>query len=501
MRQKTQNGSVLLMTTLILLAITCLFVVSLNLSRMQWELAVIKKNSSNTYYLAESAVKGQINLMNAFLQSELPSLLEKEIEPNYIERWLEGKKGIKYDEHESRFMADESLSEALSKAIYKSLKETYVGNDKIQNYEVQGDRATSQHVTKVSIKVTDKDALGHLLEKYCLRIEAIAQTKAEGKGYDKQCVEALVQLHVPKNIKSQINEKYRWNKEGLPNHLAKGLFCASDILIKEGGQLHVRGGIDIGEMPWVYEMSTKEEVNYALTAEESINEANLRPCLVSNRQDGKERRIDRDLEEWVDVNTLPNSSHKWCYKTPIQVVDYSDYRVDLGAFYINEGEGFKPYPTWLINPYQDVTLCIEASGSKDHFVGWIISKGPVQIKGNMTITGGMIIGGPKINHGDEGKIDFSNMDSVGLCVKQGTVNVTYDIKVLETLMNAPNEAQSLQKKLLDALYLTDYSGRRGSSWKEYRKSDHWGAAHYTKESQLLVDMGDIYLEMSSLKQM
>ena len=70
-----------------------------------------------------------------------------------------------------------------------------------------------------------------------------------------------------------------------------------------------------------------------------------------------------------------------------------------------------------------------------------------------------------------------------------------------SLQNASIQEQSLQKKLLDALYLTDYSGRRGSSWKDYKKTDHWGAVHYTKASQLLVDMGDIYLEMSSLKQM
>ena len=500
MRQKTQNGSVLFTTTLILLVIMCMFVVSLNLSRMQWELAVIKKNSSNTYYLAESAARRQVKLMNTFLQSELPRLLEKEIEPSYIKRWLEGKTGIKYDEHQSVFVADESLSEAISKVSYESLKEAYVGKDKIQKYEVQGDRVTSQHVTKVTIEVTDKDELGYSLEKYCLRIKAVAETKAEGKGYDKQCVEALVQLHVPKNINNQIYEKYSWNEGIIPNHLAKALFCCSDMLIKEDGQLHVRGGIDIGEMPWVYEKSSEEEVSYVLTAEETMNETDLRRCLISNRQDGKERKVDREFEEWIDSNSLPNSYYEWRYKTPIKVVDYSNYKVDLEEFFIDEGEGLMPYPTWLINPYQDVTLCIEASGSKDHFVGWIISKGPVQITGDMTITGGMIIGGPNINSGDEGKIDFFNMDSVGLCVEQGKVNVVYDIKALESLMNTPALEQSLQKKLLDALYLTDYSGRRGPSWKDYKKSGHWGAVHYMDESQLVVDMGDIYLEMKSLKQ-
>lgn len=476
-----------------------MFVISLNLSRMQWELALIKKNSSNTYYLAESAAQRQVNLMNAFLESELPGLLEKKIEPNYIERWLAGKKGIKYDEHQSVFVADELLSESISKAIYESLKEAYVGLDKIQKYEVQGNRATSQHVTEVTIKVDDKDQSGHPLKKYYLRVEAVAQTKAQGKGYDKQCVEAIIQIHVPKEINNQIYEKYSWNEGVIPNNLAHGLFCCSDILIKEGGELHVNGGVDIGDTPWVYEKTTEDVVSYALTGKGSMDEMNLTPCLLSNRQNGKERRADRHLEELIDSNVLPNSCHAWCYKTPIEVVDYGNHIVDLAEFYIDEGKGLKPYPTWLINPYKEVTLIIETSDNKDHFVGWIISKGPVQIRGNMTISGGILIGGPDINSGDASDINFSSMDSVGICIEQGKVNLEYDIKTLETLMNIPVKDQSLQKKLLDTLYLTDYSGRKGSSWKDYKKSDHWGAVHYINDSQLVVDMDEIYIKMESLK--
>ena len=64
-------------------------------------------------------------------------------------------------------------------------------------------------------------------------------------------------------------------------------------------------------MPWVYEMSAKEEVSYALTAEQSMNETDFMSCLISNRQDGKERIVDREFEEWIDSNSLPNSYYEW----------------------------------------------------------------------------------------------------------------------------------------------------------------------------------------------
>lgn len=501
MQQKAQEGSVLWITTLILLVISWMIVISLSLSKMQWELALIKRNSSNTYFLAKSAVQRQVSIMNAFAQSQLPSLLEEEIQPNYIKKWIDGEEGIEYDVHKEVFVIDESLPDYLSEIIYNQLMSQYVGKDKVVKYEVQGNRQFSEQVTKIQISVKDKDASGHTLKKHRLRIEAVAETKVQGKGYDKQCVEAILQIHIPKEISSQIHEQYAWNEEELPDGLKYGLICCSDILIKEGGELSVSGGLYVGETPYVYELTSEGIATYTLSTKGTSYGTILRQGVVSNKQEGKTMVEEINLEAIIAPNELPVNDHKWCYSTPIEIIDHKNNKVDLAEFYIDEGGGVSPYPTWLINPYEDVTLRIEAHEDKNHFVGWIISKGPVQINDNVFMTGGIIIGGPKTSIEDEYVVDFEKADQAGLCIVQGAVEINYDIKVLEKLMNIPIKEHKLQRKLLDALYLTDYSGTMGTSWKNYKQSGKRGAVHYTDESLIEVDMEEIYIEVESMKQL
>lgn len=80
-----QNGNIMLITTIILLVLTIIVVSCINISGMQFKLSILERNTSNTYYLAESAIEKQVDAVNKSLESEISNLV-KEVNDKYIDQ-------------------------------------------------------------------------------------------------------------------------------------------------------------------------------------------------------------------------------------------------------------------------------------------------------------------------------------------------------------------------------------------------------------------------------
>ena len=59
-----EEGSAMLITTIILLVLMVIVATTISISGMQFDLAMLNRNTSNTYYLAKSALDKQVDTMN-----------------------------------------------------------------------------------------------------------------------------------------------------------------------------------------------------------------------------------------------------------------------------------------------------------------------------------------------------------------------------------------------------------------------------------------------------
>lgn len=259
---KDQNGSAMLMTAVILLILSLIIASSLTLAGMTLDIAVLKRNTSNTYYLAESAVLKQVDTMNKALENEIAHIIESQISTYYISELVSGGDGVKHNTKEHILEVDKEQDDLLvrvKKAVYDYLVVNYVGED--IGYKVQSDRSESDYATQVKIEVSNLDEVGETLPNDTLRVIATAMTQKEMEVYDQQTVEALVKIDTPTEIKNQIHEKYEWN-HGVPEQLRSSLLCYSDVLVKDAGNLRIDGDVRVGGKPNIEGNITGETITY-----------------------------------------------------------------------------------------------------------------------------------------------------------------------------------------------------------------------------------------------
>lgn len=195
------------------------------------------------------------------------------------------------------------------------------------------------------------------------------------------------------------------------------------------------------------------------------------------------------------ISSLPSAAKAWSYKDPILVVNGGS--VNISDFYVDEGTGTAvAWPTIIINP-TDTELVINPS-SKDTFNGVIISKGRVNITGDMTINGSVIIGGPG---GASDRLSNMTGGSSGLNIS-GKVTIKKDS---DMLLKVSSDNHIVYRQILDALKVTQYNGNADLNdiFKQYAPGTGnlkytLGKVFLTNKSFLEVDTKDITVSITEL---
>ena len=75
-QNKKEQGSIMLITAIILLILTLIVVGALKLSNMQFNLSQMQRNTSNTYYVAEAGAEKAIETINKSIETKLPDIVK-----------------------------------------------------------------------------------------------------------------------------------------------------------------------------------------------------------------------------------------------------------------------------------------------------------------------------------------------------------------------------------------------------------------------------------------
>lgn len=261
--KEKQEGSAMLITTIILLVLMVIVGTTVSISGMQLDLAMLNRNTSNTYYLAKSAVEKQVDTMNKAVESQMSRII-KEINTEYINKLVANDASIINDttDHQIKVKND-VIRPRLEDEIYNYLIDSYktrivttppslidssTGKEPII-YTVQSDRAQNGYCTEIKIVITDKDDTGMVIAKPALRVIATATTKSIGTPvtiYDQQSVEGIIEIKLPDIIGNQIHEKYEYRSTtAVPELLNSALLSFSDVVVSGSGELIINGDMRV----------------------------------------------------------------------------------------------------------------------------------------------------------------------------------------------------------------------------------------------------------------
>lgn len=256
-----QTGNVLFTVVVILLTLVLLTMMCMHSVTMQQQLVTVRRETSNTYYLAKSAVEQQVANMNADLEEALETILQK-VSKEYVsqltnfankEEKLVAMKGSdsckKYDqfiyENGQIKVKEEILTKRLQDEIYEFMVAHYL-NKECLNYEVVGDYNISEYKTMIKVKVLPiKEQLKgrEIISQTTFKVMAMAMTQniKDNTLYDTQNIEAKIKINIHSNLTNIVHETYTWAAR--PSEiLASGLVSFSDVVITEGGCLEVVNG-------------------------------------------------------------------------------------------------------------------------------------------------------------------------------------------------------------------------------------------------------------------
>jgi hypothetical protein len=264
--RKNEKGEAMLITTILLLVLVIIVGTTMNVSGMQWDMAYMQKNTSNTYYLAKSGVEKGIDVINKAIQAQIPTILE-EARKTYLTKATDRDEvkaianqsessfykddGLKYQTDEKKIIIDkESLSNFIEKEICNFLKKSFFDNTSSKIvYEVKGDGQAEEGLTTLIdiafiIKPeVDEEVID--LENFVIRCEA--QVGGESNPKDTKVVEATLTIDIPNEISNEIHEAYNWLYN--PAEIVdSALTCFSDVVITNGAQLIVKGDIRVKGM-------------------------------------------------------------------------------------------------------------------------------------------------------------------------------------------------------------------------------------------------------------
>ncbi len=265
--KEKEDGSAMLITIIILLVLMVIVATAGSISGMQFNLAILNRNTSNTYYLAKSAMEKQVDTMNKAVETQLTKIV-KEMNSSsngYITKLISEDSSITHNT--TKIQVDNTtLRKEICKELYTYLKDSYKTNT--ITYTVQSDRLTSDYVTQIEIEITDEKAVAGTYyneDDPKFRVITTATTKKGSEIYDKQTVEGLIEIILPATINNEIHEKYEFAKEPsdgskvvVPEILKSALICYSDVVVSDSGELNVAGDMYVGGTPNIAQFGTNE---------------------------------------------------------------------------------------------------------------------------------------------------------------------------------------------------------------------------------------------------
>lgn len=257
-----QKGSALLITTILLLILTVMIGTCFTVSGMQYDLALLNRNTSQTYHLAHSAILKQVDTINKSLDMEMTNII-KTLDAIYIQELVNEGTSIRYSD-DKLSVEDTILRTKLEECIFDYIMDNF-SKKAATVYKVQADRESDAYTTTVSVKISDQDSENHKL-KNALRLIATATTKNTSTlaVYDTQKVEAIIGLEIPDTFTNQIHEQYAFREGEIPDVLRSALLCFSDVVVSETGKLEVtKGDVRVGGPQKISNYGTEEKPLYA----------------------------------------------------------------------------------------------------------------------------------------------------------------------------------------------------------------------------------------------
>lgn len=274
-----EEGSAMLITTIILLVLMVIVATTISISGMQFDLAMINRNTSNTYYLAKSAIEKQVDTMNKAVENQLTKIVKEmntssDTTKNYITQLVNESTAITHNTTSKQIQVDNTvLRERLCDDLYSYLCTSYktktatytTGKDPI-TYTVQSDRVENGYATEIEITITDEKVTGGTYDKTDpkFRVIATATTKKGTTIYDQQRVESIIEVVLPTTIDNQIHEKYEFaqevsSKKVVPELLRGALVSYSDVFVSGSGHLKVDGNMYVGSKQNIGKITGTEE--------------------------------------------------------------------------------------------------------------------------------------------------------------------------------------------------------------------------------------------------
>ena len=264
-KSANNQGSALLITTLLILVMTIIIAACVSLSGMQFDLALLERNTNNTYYLAKSALEKEVDRMNKGLQAELSDHIEQ-ISQSYFNAIIhlsdDQKKAIascmddppQYQNLEYRDDKLKIKSEAL-KASLISCGNAYILNNYIDRpfeYTIKSDRLNASSYTKIVVKTEYEYEISKITgipnfsnpKKDEFKITATASLTNGTEFYDTQTVQGVIKLNLPESIDNEIKERYQWMGNP-PEIFGSAVTCFSDLIVTEGAKLVVKGDVRV----------------------------------------------------------------------------------------------------------------------------------------------------------------------------------------------------------------------------------------------------------------
>lgn len=204
---KGDRGNILLTTTIWM---TILFIVigsCLNLAKKQLDLASIKKDASQNYDLARTAIEEQVRIMNQNLVKELPNIIKK-VTQYYISQLMQHNyTAFQYKDNQIVVKTD-VLKSRINKEITTFIDKNY--NNKMNlKYEVKENQQEigRRRIVRVYTRADQNQ----------FNLKAMVETNTSDGSIngvvDEITLKATLEIKLPNYIENEIIESYVWRDE------------------------------------------------------------------------------------------------------------------------------------------------------------------------------------------------------------------------------------------------------------------------------------------------
>lgn len=257
--RKNEQGNAILITIIILMVMAVLVGSLLNTTGAQYDVARLNRNTSNTYYIAESGIEKYVESIDNMLAAELPAIAQKIGVTYAAQLAADNYTDIEYKEVDGTNylrVNPAQLKTQIQKELAQLIKAQYSDSGApAYEYVVQSDRQKDNYETKVSVRLGTLGADGVTITPQTIddttttfNLVATATTTpktAPTEIYDKQTVVGSFEINIPDDLMNQIHEMYTWKYDtDVPELFDAALISFSDVALTSG-TLNVTGDMKV----------------------------------------------------------------------------------------------------------------------------------------------------------------------------------------------------------------------------------------------------------------